>query len=185
MGETALFQAVEMENINQILTLLENKADPNIAQYDGVIPLHIAVQKQNIKMVENLLIYGSNPNFRTKHYFQTPVHFAIKYNVKTAIFNLLLQYGGNLGMRDKNGKRPIDYICSGEMNDLITNLKLNREDIFKTPSKQVSSEKKRAISDGQCNTPYENRVFTIENHFDSFVTREIPISERNPLDTIK
>jgi ankyrin repeat protein len=185
MGETALYQAVEMENVKQILTLLENKADPNIAQYDGFIPLHIAVQKQNIKIVENLLIYGSNPNYKNKHYYQTPVHFAIKYNVKPAIFNLLLQYGGNLGIRDKNNKRPIDYICSGEMSDIIINLKLHREDIFRTPSKLLSSGKKRAMSDGHCNTPYDNRVFTIENHFDSFVTKEIPISERNPLDTIK
>jgi hypothetical protein len=70
------------------------------------------------------------------------------------------------------------------MNDIIMNLKIHREDIFKTPSKYVSSEKKE-MSEEPYNTPYENRVFTIENHFDSFATKEIPLSERNPLDTIK
>jgi hypothetical protein len=211
MGETALYQAVDMERHDQVLTLLTNKASANIANNDGCIPLHLAVEKQNIQIVETLLIHGSNPNFKNKHFYQTPVHYSIKYNVKAAILLLLVQYGGSLCIRDNKNKRPIDYICSEEMRETIDMLKTQREDAFKTPKKEnigsfstpgkVRRDNILIIRTGQeeikeveeCGS---NNYFTLDNHFDSFAgeggskvtspyTKEIPISDRNPLDTIK
>jgi ankyrin repeat protein len=188
MGETALYQASEMENVDQVITLLKNKANPNIPQQDGLIPLHIAIEKKNVQIVEELLQYGSNPNQKNKHYNQTPVHYAFKFNSKPDILMLLIQYGGKLGIKDKNNQRPVDYECSNEMLEAVEKLKQQRDDVFKTPTKNNSGSPKKT------NTPkvnetepiyVDNRVFTLENHFDSFITKEIPLSERNPLDTIK
>ena len=78
----------------------------------------------------------SNPNYKNKHYSQSPVHFAIKANVKPAILLLLVQYGGSLILRDKINKRPIDYVNSDEMRDTINMLKMQNEDAFVTPRKQ-------------------------------------------------
>ena len=65
--------------------LLDNKANPNITQVDGLSPLHIAVNKQNVQIVESLLIKGACPNLRTKFFGHTPVHFAIKNDVNPTI----------------------------------------------------------------------------------------------------
>jgi ankyrin repeat protein len=206
MLETALYQAVEMERHDQIITLLNGKADPNISNGDGCIPLHLAVEKQDIQIVETLLINNSNPNHRNKHFYQTPVHYAIKYNVKAAILLLLVQYGGSLCIRDNKNKRPIDYIFSDEMRETIDMLKLQREDAFKTPKKDFGSfstpgkfnrDKVIIVEEIKEVDEHSNHLFTIDHNFGSFVsagdgskvtspyTKEIPISDRNPLDTLK
>ena len=136
MGETALYQAVEMENISQVKLLLDYNADPNIAQNDGFIPLHAAVMKQNIEIVEVLLQFKSNPNHKSKVYSQTPVHHAIKYNIKTAILMLLVQFKGSLTIRDSNNKRPIDYVNSDEMREIISIMRQRNEEAFVTPQKE-------------------------------------------------
>ena len=190
MLETALYQATEMENLDQVLTLIKNKADPNIPQYDGLIPLHKAVERQNIQLVEELLAFGSNPNHQNNYYFQTPVHYAIKYNVKAAILLLLVQYGGKLWIRDKDKKRPIDYVESNEMMETIAMLKVKREDAFKTPSKCSSFSDKKLIQtekslknpvieeikemdENKCTALFENNSFTLDNRLESFLTNNI------------
>jgi hypothetical protein len=210
MGETALYQAVEMERHDQVLTLLTHKASPNIPDNDGCIPLHLAIIKQNIQIVETLLIHGSNPNCKNKHFFQTPVHYSIKYNVKAAILLLLVQYGGSLGIRDNKNKRPVDYISSEEMRETLDMLKLQREDIFETPKKETvgsSSTPRNAKPDTlfqrhlqeelkEAEEANSNNCFTLDNNFDSFAKeegskvtspyqKEPLISDRNPLDTLK
>jgi len=136
MGETALYQAVEMESLSQVETLLKYKSDPNIPQADGLIPLHAATIKQNIQLVEILLKHGSNPNYENKLFSQTPVHFAIKHSVKPAILMLLVRYNGSVSTRDKNKKRPIDYVECDEIRETLNMLRLEKEDAFKTPQKQ-------------------------------------------------
>ena len=69
-----------MEKIEQIKLLLKKGADPNITNDDGLSPLHVAVNKQNISIVKLLLKYGANPNIKSKLYHQTPLHLAIKNN---------------------------------------------------------------------------------------------------------
>lgn len=137
MGETALFQAVEMECLSQVETLLKFKADPNIPRKDGLTPLHAAAIKQNTQVVELLLKAGSNPNYESKLFLQTPVHYAIKHSVKPAILMLLVRYNGSLSIRDKNKKRPIDYVETEEIQETLNMLKLEKEDAFKTPQKQL------------------------------------------------
>ena len=82
MGETPLYQAVDMDKIEHVKLLLKYKADPNISQNDGLTPLHTAVTKQTANIVECLLSHGANPNLKSKCFGQTPVHLAIKNNVK-------------------------------------------------------------------------------------------------------
>ncbi|MCQ2818816.1 MAG: ankyrin repeat domain-containing protein [archaeon] len=138
MGETPLFQAVEMEQMEHIKYLLEIKSDPNLSQIDGLSPLHIAVTKQNVQIVELLLLKGADPNQRTKFFGQTPVHFAIKNDVNPTILLLLVQFNGSLLIKDKNNKKPIDFATSEEMKETLKKLRLQKESIFKTPKKDRS-----------------------------------------------
>ena len=91
MGETALYQAVEMGKEAQVETLLKFGADPNLPRIDGWTPLHAAVLKSNISMVESLLKSGGDANVKNKLFAQTPVHFAIKHNINPTILLLLVR----------------------------------------------------------------------------------------------
>lgn len=110
MGETALYQAVEMENKEQIETLLSKGADPNISLGDGTTPLHCAVSKGNIAIAKVLLENGALPNSKTKIYLQTPLHLAIKIQSNEEIIKLLLDYNASSTLIDKFDKKPIDYV---------------------------------------------------------------------------
>ena len=109
MGETPLYQAVEMEKIDHIKILLKNGADPNITNEDGLSPLHTAVNKQNITIVKLLLKYGANPNIKSKLYQQTPLHLAIKNNADPIFLLLLVQFNGSLLKEDKINQKPVEY----------------------------------------------------------------------------
>ena len=119
IGETPLYQAVEMEKVSHVNLLLQKGANPNISQIDGLSPLHLAVNRQNILIIKELLKYNANPNNKTTLYEQTPLHFAIKNNVDPMILLILVQYNGSLILKDKFGKRPLDYVTSEEMKKVI------------------------------------------------------------------
>ena len=127
MGETPLYQAVEMGKISHVNLLLLKGANPNIAQIDGLTPLHLAVNKQNILIIKELLKYKADPNTKNLLYQQTPLHYAIKNNVDPMILLILVQYNGNLTMKDKFGKRPLDYVSSEEMKKVIEKLKYEND----------------------------------------------------------
>ena len=127
MGETPLYQAVEMGKISHVNLLLQKGANPNIAQIDGLTPLHLAVNRQNILIIKELLKYKADPNYKNLLYEQTPLHVAIKNNVDPMILLILVQYNGNLTMKDKFGKRPLDYVSSEEMKKVIEKLKYEND----------------------------------------------------------
>ena len=160
MGETPLYQAVEMVKISHVNLLLQKGANPNIAQIDGLTPLHLAVNKQNILIIKELLKYKADPNIKTLLYKQTPLHFAIKNNVDPMILLILVQYNGNLTMKDKFGKRPLDYVSSEEMRKVIEKLKydndneIEKDEIYEkkkirysTPNKEIKWSESKMLSD--------------------------------------
>ena len=160
MGETPLYQAVEMGKISHVNLLLQKGANPNISQIDGLSPLHLAVNRQNILIIKELLKYKADPNTTNILYKQTPLHFAIKNNVDPMILLILVQYNGSLTMKDKFGKRPLDYVSSEEMKKVIEKLKYendkeneNNEIIekkkikYSTPNKEIKWSDSKMLSD--------------------------------------
>ena len=63
---TALAASVYRGDLELTKKLLENKADPNIQDSNGIIPLIFAIQNQNKAMVELLLEYRSNRTLSDK-----------------------------------------------------------------------------------------------------------------------
>ena len=149
MGETPLYQAVDMCKLDHVKLLINSGANPNLVQDDGLSPLHAAVIRQNILIVKLLLKSGADPNIKTKIYNQSPVHIAIKNDVDPMILLVLIQFNGSLLERDKFEKRPIDYICSQEMQDAVEKLKF---------SINQNNDKKLALFQPLFQTPkkYEN-----------------------------
>ena len=156
MGETPLYQAVDMEKISHVNLLLQKGANPNIGQIDGLFPLHLAVNKQNILIIKELLKYKADPNNKTTLYEQTALHFATKNNVDPMILLILVQYNGSLFVKDKFGKTPLDYVSSEEMKKVIEKLKLeNGEEIsekacikrYNTPNKEIRWSESKMLSD--------------------------------------
>ncbi len=174
MGETALFQAVEMDSFKQVEILLRKGANPNIPQNDGRIPLHSSTVKQNLQIVELLLTNGSNPNIQGKLYGQTPVHLAVKNSVKPTILLLLVKNGGSLLIKDKYDKKPTDYVETDEMRDTINMLKLQGEvpetpkkDYLMTPSQLCKKDFHmiaKTLSDQKTRKDFENYI-TSNNEF--------------------
>ena len=160
MGETPLYQAVEMGKISHVNLLLLKGANPNIAQIDGLTPLHLAVNKQNILIIKELLKYKADPNTKNLLYQQTPLHYAIKNNVDPMILLILVQYNGNLTMKDKFGKRPLDYVSSDEMKKVIEKLKYENDNEiendemyekkkirYNTPNKEIIWSESKMLSE--------------------------------------
>ena len=74
---TVLNEAVFLRTYKVAQMLLENKADPNIADCSGSTALHYAVCGKSRQMIEKLIFYGANINAKDK-YGMTPLHLAVK-----------------------------------------------------------------------------------------------------------
>jgi len=105
-----------------IKILLNYKADPNLPSNDGRIPLHNAVSKKELNIINLLLQFNSNPNAKNKLYSQSPLHLAMKNSVNISIVDLLIKHGGDLNLKDKYDKTPMDYIQLEETKTYILNL---------------------------------------------------------------
>ena len=62
LGCTALFEAVSDDNFQEVKSLLEAGANPNISENNGTTPLMEASSGNNGKIVKLLLAHGANPN---------------------------------------------------------------------------------------------------------------------------
>ena len=177
MGETPLYQAVDMEKLEHVKLLLKHDADPNISQIDGLSSLHLAVLKQNIIIIKYLLKFKANPNKQSSLYKQTPVHLAIKNNVDSMILLILANSGGSLTIKDKFGKKPIEYINSEEMRKTVEMLKLEKNNeklilkrIYFTPSKKnkleisnVISKTIKSVSPKQSGIKNDSNIITLKD----------------------
>jgi len=108
-----------MQQIESAKVLIEFGADPNISQNDGESPLHVSCKKNDPILVELLLKNKANPNAKINILKETPLHYAIKQNVNPIIIFHLIKYGALLSELDNKSKKPIDYINSEEMRQII------------------------------------------------------------------
>jgi len=77
IGCTLLFWVVYTEDIERVKYLLSIGAFPNISNYFGETPLHIAVMKNNKMIVNELLQYGAEINIENI-YGETPRFYAYR-----------------------------------------------------------------------------------------------------------
>ena len=71
-----LVQAIRRQNVNQSMTLLEDGANPNIANSDGDYPIHVAVQVHNVTLVKLLIIFYADLSVKNTA-GETPYQLAV------------------------------------------------------------------------------------------------------------
>jgi ankyrin repeat protein len=81
------------------------------------IPLHYAIEIQNIKAVKILLENGSNPNVTDKDGY-TPLHLAVKSR-SIEICKLVMQYVSYVNSRYNTGETALHIACNLQLMDII------------------------------------------------------------------
>eukprot|EP00088_Acartia_fossae_P000466 TRINITY_DN10199_c0_g1_i4.p1 TRINITY_DN10199_c0_g1~~TRINITY_DN10199_c0_g1_i4.p1 ORF type:complete len:126 (-),score=6.30 TRINITY_DN10199_c0_g1_i4:5-382(-) len=89
--------------------LLENGANPNIADNDGFTPLHVAPLEDDIVAVEYLLKYNASTNIHNNKLGMTPLHFACYFS-SYEIVEILVKVT-DLQLKDFSGNTGRDACC--------------------------------------------------------------------------
>ena len=75
--------------------LLDQGANPNVRNSKGCIPLHYAVTRKDVNIVDR---YGN-----------TPLHFAAEEKDVNNIVEILLKYGSNVNAKNRCGETPLHF----------------------------------------------------------------------------
>lgn len=111
--------------------LIDNQADINAENKDGNPPLHLAIEKEGLKVVEVFIERKANINARNKD-GHTPLHLATKM-LDLDIIGILLKNGADINKKDFSGNsafhlavkdRP-DYVVE-KLLDIIPNTNVNK-----------------------------------------------------------
>jgi tankyrase len=104
----------------RIQAVLKAGADIHKTDKNGVTLLHHAVRFRCPDAVEALLRHGASVNQACKRSGSTPLHRAVtstgaphtagKQTEAKEIIKLLLKFGADPSLKNKNGKRPADYV---------------------------------------------------------------------------
>ncbi|WP_375752014.1 ankyrin repeat domain-containing protein [Vibrio sp. HN007] len=92
--------------------LLRFGADPNKANWNKQIPLHIAMETQSQEHAELLLKYGSDIDVKDKQ-SHTPLHNAVKSG-NHELASLLLKYGPDINNRDSEDESVLFEAVTNE-----------------------------------------------------------------------
>ncbi len=114
----------------EIESLLQVGADIHETDKNGVTPLHHAVRFRSPAAVSALLAHGACVNQVCKRSGSTALHRAVtntgapgtagKQAAARQIIELLLGAGADPDLRNKRGRRPIDYVKDAEIRALLS-----------------------------------------------------------------
>lgn len=112
-----------------IESLLKAGADIQETDKNGVTPLHHAVRFRSPAAVETLLQHGAAVNQTCKRSGSTPLHRAVtstgapstagKESEARQIIEILLRYGADPSIKNKRGKRAVDYVRDKKLRQLL------------------------------------------------------------------
>ncbi|MGQ0540748.1 MAG: ankyrin repeat domain-containing protein [Blastocatellia bacterium] len=109
-----LVQAVFNEDFDEVKVHVNMRSKVNVKDkaYDGITPLHAAVETGNVEIAAFLLSRGAKVNIRD---FQkrTPIMMADE-EAKPEMFQLLISYGAKLNLVDKQRNNALHYIVSAD-----------------------------------------------------------------------
>ncbi|XP_057337606.1 ankyrin-1-like [Microplitis mediator] len=104
---TKLHEAARTGNWLDVLDYLDDYPyDVNTINYNGSLPLHIAVENSFFGVVEYLLEYRADANF-TNEQGQTSVHIAAEHGSTENVVEILFQHMGNANCINKDGSTPL------------------------------------------------------------------------------
>ena len=108
---TALHYAVENGRYDNVLTLLQNGAEPNSVNDIGETPLLLACREMHAPIVELLLQYKADPNMHDEHFSYPINQLVIHPNFDNfVLLDLLLRHGAHLNQ--ETGAHPLALFAS-------------------------------------------------------------------------
>ena len=122
-GLSPLHHAVMLEDVELVVCLITNGANPNLKGHYGNTPLHEAALNTNekkIKILDLLLFSGANPNIQNE-LGQTPLHFHRGNTPEhyEQIARLLIRAGAELHISDIRGNEPLEQLAESLKGTLI------------------------------------------------------------------
>ncbi|GMF20546.1 unnamed protein product [Phytophthora lilii] len=111
--------------------LLEHGADVNAANTATATPLHHAMRRYDVDLMDVLLAHGADVNQRNR-FGDTPLHQAARLALFPIMWQKLLEHGADLTAKDRGGQTPIELIPNNvlraSVTEVITNLAENKSD---------------------------------------------------------
>ena len=109
-------------DLQTMISLLQNGADVEAENIDGLRPIHCAVRK-GLALVELLIQHGANVD-AADIFGNRPLHDAVCHGLN--VVQLLVQHGAKLNVQNNDGKTPLHIAIDREQSDVIVFL-LNRD----------------------------------------------------------
>jgi len=107
-GQTALYWAsMRGDLISLVDILLENGANPNISDVDGVSPLHIACANGNINIVYRLVKSGAFLNIQDEE-METALHYAVRDGQLETVIFLINECKIDMFIKNEDGESALD-----------------------------------------------------------------------------
>ena len=108
-GESVLACAIKYRCDNDLLMLLiEAGADIYDFDEEGVSIFDVSVAKNNIDMINYIIVKGYDVNTTKRKSGFTPLMSASSYGL-TEVAKILLANGANINMEDKQGFKAVDF----------------------------------------------------------------------------
>jgi ankyrin repeat protein len=115
---TPLMMALDDDNRDVVILLLEAGADVNACTEKGITPLRIAVlTRDNLEIIRLLLDAGADVN-AGDNTGTTPLMIALQREFNIDVVNLLLDSGADVMARDNRGRCPEDLVSYFEGHEI-------------------------------------------------------------------
>jgi ankyrin repeat protein len=121
-NDTALIYGIRDGKFRVAELLLEAGADPNLADRRGFAPVHIAVARNEVKLVQRLLDHDAAINVRTYGDGKTPLMIAAAAGFEEMV-EILLSRGADPSIVDSAGKSPLERAAECHRSAVVKILK--------------------------------------------------------------
>jgi ankyrin repeat protein len=145
-GSTPLFWTIRRNQLDAMILLLSNGADPNFKGYLGMTPLFSAAVWQNERAVQ-LLLEANGEVMSSDDRGQIPLH-ASATNGSEKVARLLLEQGTNAHLEDNDGYTPLCFAARYGRLELVQ-LLLDWDPDVKPRDTQLASTLSMAAENGK------------------------------------
>jgi len=103
-------------DLQAMKSLLQNGADVEAENVDGLRPIHRTVRMELVELVELLIEHGANVD-PADVFGNRPLHDAVCHGLN--VVQLLVQHGAKLNVQNIDGKTPLHIAIEREQSDVI------------------------------------------------------------------
>ncbi|KAL7297970.1 hypothetical protein TKK_0008983 [Trichogramma kaykai] len=128
LGRTLLHVALSRGHINWVKFLLRNGADPNLANNDGLTPLHFLSKSEYGDKMAETFFKICDEKYQTLQINaqdkigKTPLHYTLSNGCKKQILRVLLRKGADSNLADEEGLTPTHVVCKRNNDDELAEL---------------------------------------------------------------